>query len=147
MVRLILVRFILAECYIYFLEVYPIDCSQFQRDLDVLRSFSYPVQLNPLITAGKTYAVMNSDSQVEELNIYQQNIVSLNIFCLVHLHNLRINGARFALHSDADFTSSVKELSPLISRLDKLRVLSLINTTVSYIDSQTLAALTNIIFL
>jgi Leucine-rich repeat (LRR) protein len=121
-----------------------LDCSKFKRDLDVLRSFSYTVQLNPLITTGKTYAIMNSDSQVEELSIYHQVNLTFDVFCLVHLQTLRINGTPFVSRFELDDNTVSTGLSPLISRLNKLRVLSLINTTASYIPHQALSALTNI---
>jgi len=124
-----------------------LDCSRFKRDLDVLRSFSYPVQLNPLITTGKTYAIMNSDSQVEELNIYHQINLPLDVFCLIHLQTLRVNGTPFVSHFELDDDIISTGLSPLISRLNQLRVLSLINTTASYIHHQALAVLTNITIL
>jgi Leucine-rich repeat (LRR) protein len=124
-----------------------LDCSKFKRDLDVLRSFSYSVQLNPLITTGKTYAIMNSDSQVEELSIYHQTNLPLDVFCLIHLHTLRVNSTPFVSQFQFDDDIISIGLSPLISRLNQLRVLSLINTRVSYIPPQALAVLTNITIL
>jgi Leucine-rich repeat (LRR) protein len=112
--------------------------------LDVLRSFSYPVQLNPLITAAKTYAIMNSTGQVEELSIYHQVNLPLDVFCLTQLHTLRVNSTPFVSQFELDDNIVSTGLSPLIGRLTRLRVLSLINTTASHIPHQALAALTNI---
>lgn len=102
------------------------------------------MQLNPLITTGKTYATMNSASQVEELSVYHQSYLPLDVFCLVHLHTLRVNGTPFLSRFELDDDSVSTGLSPLISRLTRLRVLSLINTTASYIPPQALAVLTNL---
>ncbi len=65
-------------------------------------------------------------------------------FYLVHLHTLRVNGTPFVSKSELDDNNISTGLSPLISRLNKLTVLSLINTTASYIPNQALAVLTNI---
>jgi Leucine-rich repeat (LRR) protein len=124
-----------------------LDCSKFKRDLDVLRSWSYPVQVNPLVTTGKTYANMNSASQVEELSIVHQVNLPLDVFCLVHLHTLRVNGTPFVRQFELDDNTISTGLSPLIGRLNRLRVLSLVNTTASYIPHQALALLTNITIL
>jgi Leucine-rich repeat (LRR) protein len=121
-----------------------IDCSTFKRDFDVLRSFSFVVQMDPLITTGKTYAIMNSNSQVEELSIYHEIGLPLDVFCLVHLRTLRVNGTPFISKSELDDNQISTGLSPLIGRLNKLTVLSLINTAASYIPNQALAVLTNI---
>jgi len=50
--------------------VFIVECNvllqqdgKFKRDLDVIRSFSFVVQMNPLIKTNKTYAIMNSNSQ------------------------------------------------------------------------------------
>lgn len=120
-----------------------LDCSKFKRDLDVLRSFSYPIQLNPLITTGKTYAIMNSASQVEELSIYNEINLPIDVFCLIHLRTLRVNGTPFAPHNQFDVVAS-----DFIYNLKQLRVLSLINITASfYIFSAALTALTNLTIL
>ena len=100
--------------------------------------------MNPLITTGKTYAIMNSNSQVEELNIYHQISLPLDVFCLVHLHTLRVNGTRFISRSELGDNNISTGLSPLISHLTKLTVLSLINTTASHIPNHALAVLTNL---
>ena len=110
----------------------------------MLRSFGYTVQLNPIIETAKTYAVMNSDSQVEELHIYHQINLPLDVFCLVHLHTLRVNGTPFGSGFPLEENSISTGLSPLISQLTHLRVLSLTNTTASYIPPHALAVLTNI---
>lgn len=139
----------MERCSAHYLELNHdrLDCSRFKRDLDVLRSFSYPVQLNPLITAGKTYANMNAASQVEELSIFREVDLPLDVFCLVHLQTLRVNGTPFVAHFDIDDNLVPTGLSPLIGRLTRLRVLSLVNTTASYFPPQALAPLTNITFL
>lgn len=124
-----------------------IDCSKFKRDLDILRSFSYPVQINPLIKTHKTYAIMNSQSQVEELSIYQEVNLPLDVFCLIHLQTLRVNATPFLPHYQPDDNTAVTGLSPLISQLKELSVLSLTNTTAHYIPPQALAVLTNITIL
>ncbi|CAM4965599.1 unnamed protein product [Rotaria socialis] len=105
--------------------------------------FSYAVQLNPLITTGKTYAIMNAASKVEELSIHHQINLPLDVFCLVNLHTLRVNSTPFVPQYELDDDSISIGLSPLVSRLTRLRVLSLINTTASYIPPQALAVLTN----
>ncbi|CAF3331190.1 unnamed protein product [Rotaria socialis] len=96
-----------------------LDCSKFKPDLDVLRSFSYTVQLNPLITIGKTYAIMNSVSQVEELSIYHQINLPLDVFCHVDLRTLRVNGTPFVSQFEFDDDTISTGLSPLISRLNQ----------------------------
>jgi Leucine-rich repeat (LRR) protein len=90
---------------------------------------------------------MNSASQVEELNIYHQTNLPLDVFCLIHLQTLRVNGTPFVSQFELDDGIISTGLSPLISRLNQLRVLSLINTTVSYIPPQALAVLTDITIL
>jgi Leucine-rich repeat (LRR) protein len=90
---------------------------------------------------------MNSDSQVEELSIYHQTNLPLDVFCLIHLHTLRVNSTPFVSQFQFDDDIISIGLSPLISRLNQLRVLSLINTRVSYIPPQALAVLTNITIL
>lgn len=90
---------------------------------------------------------MNSESHVEELNIYHQINLPLDVFCLVHLHTLRVNSTPFVSGSASGDNSVSTSLSPLISRLNHLRVLSLINTTASHIHPQALAVLTNITIL
>lgn len=110
----------------------------------MLRSFGYPVQINPIIEMAKTYAVMNSDSQVEELHIYHQVNLPLDVFCLVHLHTLRVNGTPFGSGFISEENNISTGLSPLISHLTHLRVLSLTNTTASHIPPHALAVLTNI---
>lgn len=87
---------------------------------------------------------MNSDSQVEELHIYHQINLPLDVFCLVHLHTLRVNGTPFGPELTPDGNSRSTSLSHLISHLVNLRVLSLANTTASYIPHQSLAVLTNL---
>lgn len=148
---LVFVVFTFVECNVVNVQHvvnYPnLDCSKFKRDLDVLRSFSYLVQLNPLITTDKTYAVMNAASQVEELSIYRETNLPLDVFCLVNLHTLRVNGTPFVPHLDTNFPSQSNILPHHISRLNRLRVLSLVNTTASYIHPQSLAVLTNITIL
>ena len=121
-----------------------LDCSKFKRDLDVLRVFPFTVQLNPLITTGKTYAAMNPASQVEELSIHFETILPLEVFCLVSLQTLRVNSTQFAVHYEIDGLTKATGLSPLISRLTRLRVLSLVNTTAAYIPPHSLAVLTNL---
>lgn len=121
-----------------------IDCSKFKRDLDVLRSFSFVVQINPIITTEKTYAIMNSNSQVEELSIYHEISLPLDVFCLVNLHTLQVNSTPFVARFEPNDPSISTGLSPLISRLTKLTILSLVNTTASYIPDHALAVLTNI---
>ncbi|CAF4096282.1 unnamed protein product [Rotaria magnacalcarata] len=95
-----------------------LDCSKFKRDLDVLR-------------------------QVEELSIYHQINVPLDVFCLVHLHTRRVNGTPFIPQYELDDDSISIGLSLLVSRLTRLRVVSLVNTTSSYIPPQALAVLIN----
>ena len=72
-----------------------LDCSKFKRDLDVIRSFSFVVQMNPLIKTNKIYAIMNSSSQIEELNIFHEVQLPIDVFCLVSLHTLQVNGTPF----------------------------------------------------
>ena len=91
--------------------------------------------------------MMNSASQVEELSIYNEVNLTHNVFCLVNLHTLRVNGTPFVPRFELDDDSISTGLSPLISRLTQLRVLSLISTTASSIPHQALAKLTNITFL
>jgi Leucine-rich repeat (LRR) protein len=88
---------------------------------------------------------MNSNSQVEELYIYHEINLPLDVFCLIHLNILRVNGTPFVSQLNNEIIST--GLSPLIIRLNQLRVLSLINTTSSYIPDQSLALLTNITIL
>jgi len=90
---------------------------------------------------------MNSASQVEELSIYHQINLPLDVFCLVHLHTLRVNATPFVSRFELDDDTISTGLSPLISRLNKLRVLSLTNTTASHIPHHALAVLTNITIL
>ena len=108
-----------------------LDCSKFKRDLDVIRSFSFVVQMNPLIKTNKTYAIMNSNSQIEELNIFHEVQLPIDVFCLVSLHTLQVNGTPF-VHKN-EFGNYVK-----------LTILSLVNTTASYIPEHALAVLTNL---
>jgi len=68
-------------------------------------------------------------------------------FCLINLHTLRVNSTPFVSKFELDDDIISTGLSPLISRLNRLRVLSLINTTASHIPHQALAALTNITIL
>ncbi|CAF2120573.1 unnamed protein product [Rotaria magnacalcarata] len=90
---------------------------------------------------------MNTASQVEELSIYHQIQLPLDVFCLVHLRTLRVNSTPFVSQFELDDNTISTSLSPLISRLNQVRVLSLINTTASHIPSQALAVLTNITIL
>lgn len=97
-----------------------------------------------MIKTTQTYAIMNDKSQVEELYIQNEINLSQDVFCLVNLHTLKVNGTRFVSRFELDDPSLSTGLSPLISRLHRLRVLSLINTTASYIPSHALAVLTNL---
>ena len=90
---------------------------------------------------------MNPAGQVEELSIFREVDLPLDVFCLVHLNTLRVNGTPFVAHFDIDDNLVPTGLSPLISRLNRLRVLSLVNTTASYFPPQALAQLINITFL
>ena len=99
-----------------------LDCSKFKRDVDILRSFPYLVQLNPMIKTTQTYAIMNDKSQVEELYIQNEINLSQDVFCLVNLHTLKVNGTRFVSRFELDDPSLSTGLSPLISRLHRLRV-------------------------
>lgn len=90
---------------------------------------------------------MNSDSQVKELNIYHEVNLPLEVFCLVNLNILRVNGTPFVSHIPLGDNTIINGLSPLVSRLNQLSILSLINTTASYIHPQSLALLTNITLL
>ena len=121
-----------------------LDCSKFKRDLDVIRSFSFVVQMNPLIKTNKTYAIMNSNSQIEELNIFHEVQLPIDVFCLVSLHALQVNGTPFVHKNEFGNYVKLTGVSPLISRLNKLTILSLVNTTASYIPEHALAVLTNL---
>ena len=87
---------------------------------------------------------MNTASQVEELSIYQETNVPLDVFCLTNLHTLRVNAAPFVAHTSFDNILVKDGLSPLISRLTRLKVLSLINTTASHIPVESLGVLINL---
>jgi len=90
---------------------------------------------------------MNTASQIEELSIYHEINLSFDVFCLVNLHTLRVNGTPFVSRFELDDDYISTGLSPLISRLNKLRILSLVNTTASHIPHHSLAVLTNITIL
>jgi Leucine-rich repeat (LRR) protein len=100
-----------------------------------------------MIKSNQTYAIMNDNSQVEELYIQHEINLPFDVFCLVNLHTLKVNGTRFVSRFELDDASVSTGLSPLISRLNRLRVLSLVNTTASYIPHHALAALTNLTLL
>ena len=90
---------------------------------------------------------MNPASQVEELSIHHEVNLPLAVFCLVHLTNLRVNGTPFVAPVNGNDALISIGLSPLGSRLNQLRVLSLVATSASHFPSQALAQLTNITFL
>lgn len=120
------------------------DCSKFKRDFDVIRSFPFTVQVNPVVTTDKTYAVINTASQLEELTIYQESYLPLDVFCLTNLQVLRVVGTPFAPHYEFDGLTKGTGLSPLVARLNRLRTLSLVNTTASYLPPQAIGSLTNL---
>ena len=73
---------------------------------------------------------------------YMKNIYHLMFFVLsIYIHTLKVNNTSFVSQFKLDDNSILTSLSPLISRLNRLRVLSLIKTTASYIPHH---ALTNL---
>ena len=72
-----------------------LDCTQFRRDYDILKSFSFPVQISPQITTGKTFALMNLNNDVTHLTIHKEKFVPMNVYCLKKLNSLIINNTRF----------------------------------------------------
>ncbi|CAF1045795.1 unnamed protein product [Adineta steineri] len=51
-----------------------LDCTKFPRDIDIIRSLPFPVQLSPTSTVAKTFALMNNNNDVTELTIYKENL-------------------------------------------------------------------------
>ena len=121
-----------------------IDCTKFRRDIDIIRVFPFSVQLNPLLITNKTYAIINDNSQVEEFYVQYETTLPLDVFCLINLRTLKVIGTPFAQRFELDDLSISTGLPSLISRLNRLNVLSLINTTASHISFQALAALPNL---
>jgi Leucine-rich repeat (LRR) protein len=121
-----------------------LDCTKFQRDLDVIRSFPYTVPVNPLTPGNRSFAIMNTVSQIEQLTITNEIHVPVAVFCLVHLQTLTILRTPFVTQFEIDDNLIINSIPSVIGRLTRLRTLSLKQSPTSYFPSTALATLTSL---
>jgi Leucine-rich repeat (LRR) protein len=75
-----------------FFSVSALDCSSFSSDKDVIRSFSFRVNINPS-TSGLpvyNYAIVNGQGVVVDLTLTTLQTIPLSIFCLRGLQSLTL---------------------------------------------------------
>ncbi|CAF1388077.1 unnamed protein product [Adineta steineri] len=74
----------------------PLDCTQFNNDYEILSSFSFVTHLNPiLLSSSQTYGLMDSNENIYKLQIVNQKLVPLTVFCLKSLRELYIQKTSF----------------------------------------------------
>lgn len=79
-------------------DISKLNCDQFNNDHDVLRQFPFSVKLNPTMYENyeESTAQMSEDGTfVEKINIKNQNVVPLILFCLSNLTSLEIDNTPF----------------------------------------------------
>ncbi|CAF1158253.1 unnamed protein product [Adineta ricciae] len=125
-----------------------LDCSSFQSDRDIIRSFQFRILINPpesAISVDDTYAMVNNQGQVTELNFWGKSVPS-SIYCLKNLNSLNIQyTSNFSISTEIVRLSGVLRKLTLsnISQLRSLpielfKVLSLQSLTISNSGLETL---------
>lgn len=122
-----------------------LDCTKFRRDYDILRSLPFPVEVSPVITDNKTFALMDLNSHVTDLTIYKEKFVPLNIYCLKNLNSLTINNTRFYEFGLDD--ESLRGIPAEIGLLSSLHTLHIYDSPVQHLPKEfgNLDLLTNVI--
>ncbi|CAF2073313.1 unnamed protein product [Rotaria magnacalcarata] len=111
-----------------------LDCTQFRRDYDILKSFHFLVPVNPPVTTSKTYATMNITNHVIELTIYNESFVPLNVYCLKNLNMLTILNTDFYQYGLDDQT--IRPIPSEIGQLSLLHTLTIINCPVGRLPDE-----------
>jgi Leucine-rich repeat (LRR) protein len=128
------------------------DCNQFMNDVEILRSLPFHTPVNPIYTGHQTYALMNSNSSIGTLYIYNESYVPSNIFCLKNLVTLTIDGTPFhyingslayqkgvipdalgnlkLLHTLNIRNTQINEMTDHFGNLEGLNVLYILNTPI-----------------
>jgi len=106
------------------------DCNQFMNDVEILRSLPFHTPLDPIYTSGRTYALMNSNSNINTLYIYNESYVPSNIFCLKNLVTLTIDGTPFHyISGNLDYQTGV--IPDSLGNLKLLQTLNILNTQIN----------------
>jgi len=111
-----------------------VNCTQFRRDYDILRSFSFPVEVSPVITVNKTFALMNINNQVTDLTIHKEKFIPLSVYCLKNLNSLIINNTRFSEFNLDD--QSIQGIPSQIGLLTSLKTLHIYDTPVQHLPNE-----------
>ncbi len=69
-----------------------LDCNQFSNDLDIVRQFPFPIMINPSedIFDHSRVTMDKNNKFVQEIYIYQEQVVPSSVFCLSNLEILNI---------------------------------------------------------
>jgi Leucine-rich repeat (LRR) protein len=116
------------------LETSSLNCSQYANDMEVLRTLSFLVPINPnSIDNDKTYALGYNNDTILVLNIANENFIPSTIFCLSSLRYLFVRDSNFCENQSS---SSICQLSLEIERWStSLEIMSFISTKITHLPS------------
>ncbi|CAF4405066.1 unnamed protein product, partial [Adineta steineri] len=77
------------------------NCSGFTTDDDILQSFPFKVELNPIIRRPEiTYGLLDDNYNIYFLNIFNESYFPSSGFCFKHLKQLDVRRTNFKNGND-----------------------------------------------
>ncbi|CAF1460297.1 unnamed protein product [Adineta steineri] len=122
------------------------NCSGFKTDDDILQSFPFKVELNPIIKSREiTYGLLDDNNNIYFLNIFNETYFPSSGFCFKHLKQLDVRGTSFQ-NTNNTIPAEIQYLAPTltdigiydtiithlpyeISKLEKLQTIEFSNTS------------------
>lgn len=112
------------------------DCSQFSYDYEVLSSFGFRIDINPLVaTSLNTYARMDENENVYYLNVAYQSALPTTVFCLKFLRELYVRNTYF-YETDSDDESIRRVPSQIELLASSLVYFAVYDTTITHLPEQ-----------
>ncbi|CAF0931164.1 unnamed protein product [Adineta steineri] len=121
------------------------NCSGFKTDDDILQSFPFKVELNPIIRSPEiTYGLLDDNKNIYFLNIFNEIYFPSSGFCFKHLKQLYVRKSSFQDENNT-ISGEIQYLAPTlidlgiydtiithlpyeISKLEKLQTIKFSNT-------------------
>ncbi|CAF3504416.1 unnamed protein product [Adineta steineri] len=122
------------------------NCSGLKTDDDILQSFPFKVELNPIIQSPEiTYGLLDENNNIYFLNIFNEIYLPSSGFCFKHLKQLDVRGTSFQ-NGNNTISAEIQYLAPTltdigiydtiithlpyeISKLEKLQTIKFSNTS------------------
>ncbi|CAF3660494.1 unnamed protein product [Adineta steineri] len=121
------------------------NCSEFKTDDDILKSFPFKVELDPIIRRPEiTYGLSDENNNIYFLNIFNETHFPSSGFCFKHLKQLDVRRTNFkngndTIPAEIEYLAStlidlgvydtiITHLPYEISKLEKLQTVKFFNT-------------------